>query len=153
MPPDRDTQLASYNNAKCNLQNPSRLSMDTLQRTISDISFELSKEVDVVTDHQLNLPTILEVEDAKCECCGMSEECTPEYVARVEALSEHTSVCVRFNRFDRTNPVMFQAAAMKEMLKKSRRLHGNRAKFLSTGDQKRGYGNVYNKGGLTRSSI
>nr|GFB75787.1 hypothetical protein [Tanacetum cinerariifolium] len=64
-----------------------------------------------------------------------------------------TSVCVRFNRFDRTNPVMFQAAAMKEMLNKSRRLHGNRAKFLSTGDQKRGYGNVINKGGLTRSSI
>ncbi|GJV35129.1 DUF1677 domain-containing protein [Tanacetum coccineum] len=156
--------------------------MDTLQRTISDISFELSKEVDdVVTDHQLNLPTISEVEDAKCECCGMSEECTPKYVARVrekflgklicglcseavkeemeksggnieEALSEHTSVCVRFNRFDRTNPVLFQAAAMKEMLKKSTRLDGNRAKFLSPRDQKRGYGNVINKGGLTRSS-
>nr|GFC76801.1 hypothetical protein [Tanacetum cinerariifolium] len=44
------------------------------------------------------------------------------------------------------------AAAMKEMLKKSRRLDGNRAKFLSPRDQKRGYGNVINKGGLTRSS-
>ncbi|GJR88541.1 serine/threonine-protein kinase pakE-like protein [Tanacetum coccineum] len=182
MSPDRDTLLASYNNnAKCNHQKPSRLSMDTLQRTISDISFELSKEVDdVVADH-LSLPTISEVEDAKCECCGMSEECTPEYVARVrekflgklicglcseavkeemeksggnieEALSEHTSVCVRFNRFDRTNPVLFQAAAMKEMLKKSTRVDGNRAKSLSPRDQKRGYGNAIKKGGLTRSS-
>ncbi|PWA91335.1 hypothetical protein CTI12_AA091290 [Artemisia annua] len=179
MAPDRDTLLASYNNAKCNLQKPSRLSMETLQRTISDISFELSKEVDDVVADQLNLPTISEVEDAKCECCGMSEECTPEYIARVrekflgklicglcseavkeemeksggkieEALSEHTRVCVRFNRFDRTNPVLFQATAMKEMLKKSQ--DGNRAKSLSPRDQKRGYGNVINKGGLTRSS-
>ena len=125
--------------------------MDTLQRTISDISFELSKEVDSVADQLKQLPTISEVEDAKCECCGMCEECTPEYIARVrekflgklicglcseavkeemeksggkieDALSEHTSVCVRFNQFDRTNPVLFQAAAMKEMLKKSSRL-------------------------------
>ncbi|KVH99856.1 uncharacterized protein LOC112520299 [Cynara cardunculus var. scolymus] len=176
MSPDRDsTLLASYN-----LQKPSRLSMDTLQRTISDISFELSKEVDSVADH-LMLPTISEVEDAKCECCGMFEECTPEYIARVrekflgklicglcseavkeemeksggkieDALREHTRVCVRFNRFDRTNPVLFQAAAMKEMLKKSSRLDGNRAKSLSPRDQKRGNGNVNNKGGLTRSS-
>ncbi|KAI3696653.1 hypothetical protein L6452_29104 [Arctium lappa] len=176
MSPDRETTLfASYN-----LQKPSRLSMDTLQRTISDISFELSKEVDSVADH-LTLPTISEVEDAKCECCGMCEECTPEYIARVrekflgklicglcseavkeemeksggkieEALSEHTRVCVRFNRFDRTNPVLFQAAAMKEMLKKSSRLDGNRAKSLSPRDHKRGYGNLNNKGGLTRSS-
>ncbi|XP_071721233.1 uncharacterized protein [Rutidosis leptorrhynchoides] len=183
MAPDRDTLLASYNNlAKSkpnNIQKPSRLSMDTLQRTISDISYELSKEVDdEVADH-LKLPPISEVEDAKCECCGMSEECTPEYIARVrekflgklicglcseavkeekaksggnieEALSEHTRVCVRFNRFDRTNPVLFQANAMKEMLKKS---NVNRAKSLSPRDQKRGYGNNVNmKGGLTRSS-
>lgn len=181
MAPDRTTLLTSYNNAKCNLQKPSKLSMETLQRTISDISFELSKEVDDVVADQLNLPTISEVEDAKCECCGMSEECTPEYIARVrekflgklicglcseavkeemeksggkieEALSEHTRVCVRFNRFDRTNPVLFQATAMKEMLKKSMRQDGNRAKSLSPRDQKRGYGNVINKGGLTRSS-
>ncbi|KAI3738038.1 hypothetical protein L2E82_28056 [Cichorium intybus] len=182
MAPDRDTLLASYNvkNTATNHQKPSRLSMDTLQRTISDISFELSKEVEAVAD-QLTLPPISEVEDAKCECCGMCEECTPEYIARVrekflgklicglcseavkeemeksggkieEALSEHTKVCVRFNRFDRTNPVLFQAAAMKEMLKKSSRLDGSRAKSISPRDHKRGYGNVNVKGGLTRSS-
>ncbi|KAK9058871.1 hypothetical protein SSX86_023715 [Deinandra increscens subsp. villosa] len=181
MAPHRDTQVASYNpkTTPSNLQKPTRLSMDTLQRTISDISFELSKEVDAVADI-IKLPPISEVEDAKCECCGMSEECTPEYIARVrekflgklicglcseavkeemeksggeieQALKEHTSVCVRFNRFDRTNPVLFQAAAMKEMLKKSARLDGSRAKSLSPRDQKRGYGNV-TKGGLARSS-
>ncbi|XP_071691527.1 uncharacterized protein [Rutidosis leptorrhynchoides] len=181
MAPSRDTLLATYNMAETkpnNLQKSSKLSMDTLQRTISDISYELSKEVDdEIADH-LKLPPISEVEDAKCECCGMCEECTPEYIARVrekylgklicglcseavkeemvksggnieEALSEHTKVCVRFNRFDRTNPVLFQAAAMKEMLKKS---NVNRAKSLSPRDQKRGYGIVNMKGGLTRSS-
>ncbi|KAK9068384.1 hypothetical protein SSX86_012497 [Deinandra increscens subsp. villosa] len=183
MAPDRDTLLASYNPKSCTLANrqkpSSRLSMDTLQRTISDISFELSKEVDVVVD-QLKLPPISEVEDAKCECCGMCEECTPEYIARVrdkfvgklicglcseavkeemeksggtieEALSEHTRDCVRFNRFDRTNPVLLQAAAMKEMLKKNTRLDWSRAKSFSPRDHKRGYGNA-NKGGLARSS-
>ncbi|MFS7990482.1 hypothetical protein Hanom_Chr11g01059351 [Helianthus anomalus] len=181
MAPDRDTLVASYNakNTPLNRQKPSRLSTESIQRTISDISYELSKEVDDVVD-QLKLTPISEVEDAKCECCGMSEECTPEYIAQVrekflgklicglcseavkeemeksggkieEALSEHTKDCVRFNRFDRTNPVLFQAAAMKEMLKKSARLDGSRAKSLSPRDHKRGYGNV-NKGGLARSS-
>ncbi|XP_076920544.1 uncharacterized protein LOC143581712 [Bidens hawaiensis] len=180
MAPDRDTLVTSYNakNTPTNRQKPSRLSTETLQRMVSDISFELSKEVDAVAD-QLKLPPISEVEVAKCECCGMSEECTPEYIARVrekfqgklicglcseavkeemeksggnieEALSEHTRDCVRFNRFDRRNPVLFQAAAMKEMLKKSTRLDG-RAKSLSPRDHKRGFGNV-NKGGLARSS-
>ncbi|KAL4560289.1 hypothetical protein LXL04_032439 [Taraxacum kok-saghyz] len=182
MGPDRETLLASYNVKKTpfNLQNPSKLSMDALQRTISDISFELSKEVDDVVSTHLTLPPISEVEDAKCECCGMSEECTPEYISRVrekflgklicglcseavkeemeksggkieEALNEHTSACVRFNRFDRMNPVMFQAAAMKEMMMKNTRLDERRSKSLSPRDHKRPYGNV-NKGGLSRSS-
>ncbi|KAK7389577.1 hypothetical protein VNO78_24731 [Psophocarpus tetragonolobus] len=97
-----------------------------LERTVSDISFE----------------------NAKCECCGMCEECTPEYIERVrdkfsgkwvcglcaeavkdeleknggkkeEAVSAHMSACVRFNKYGRAFPVLFQAQAMKEMLKKN----------------------------------
>ncbi|XP_016469208.2 uncharacterized protein LOC107791628 [Nicotiana tabacum] len=155
-------------------QNPPKLPMDGLQRTISDISFELSKEV-VISDDNDNkkLPPISEVEDAKCECCGMSEECTPNYIKRVrekfsgklicglcseavkeemeknggkrleEALNEHMNACSKFNRFDRAYPVLFQAEAMREILKK------NRAKSLSPRDP---MGNGPKKGGISRSS-
>ncbi|XP_004510298.1 uncharacterized protein [Cicer arietinum] len=142
-----------------------------LQRTVSDISFELTKE----TIDNLKLPSISEVEDAKCECCGMSEECTPEYIERVrskfegkwvcglcaeavkeeceknggkklgEALSSHMSACVRFNKYGRAFPVLYQAQAMKEMLKKSNLDGRIRAKSISPRDKKGG-------GGLARSS-
>ncbi|KAK4730135.1 hypothetical protein R3W88_023123 [Solanum pinnatisectum] len=151
-----------------------KLAINGLQRTISDISFELSKEVAlVVSDHNTIeknvLPPISEVEDAMCECCGMSEECTLEYVKRVkekysgklicglcseavkeemeknggkkleEALNEHMHACSKFNRLGRAYPVLFQAEAMREILKKSR------AKSLSPRDTQK-------KGGIARSS-
>ncbi|KAK8597524.1 hypothetical protein V6N13_094929 [Hibiscus sabdariffa] len=148
---------------------PRRLSMESLQRTISDISLELSKEA---TD-AAQLPPISEVEDASCECCGMSEECTAEYISQVrrrfsgklvcglcaeaiseeteknggrreEALNEHMSVCVRFNRFGRTHPVLYQAEAMREILKKS---SGVRGKSMSPRDK-----SCPKKGGIGRSS-
>ncbi|KAJ6711526.1 CASP-LIKE PROTEIN (DUF1677) [Salix purpurea] len=144
---------------------PPRLSNGNLHRAKSDLSFELSKET-----ADINLPPISEVEDAKCECCGMSEECTPEYIDRVrnkflgkwvcglcseavkeemekngghkeEALNEHMSACARFNKFGRAFPVLSQAEAMREILKKS----AIRAKSISPkGAQK--------MGGIARSS-
>ncbi|KAL3500608.1 hypothetical protein ACH5RR_039701 [Cinchona calisaya] len=154
---------------------PPRLSMENLQRTISDISFELSKEAAAaaaaaaVADHA-NLPPISEVEDAKCECCGMSEECTQEYISRMrekfsgrlicglcaeavteemvknggkreEALNEHMNACVKFNRLGRAYPVLCQAEAMREILKK------NRANSLSPREKA-----APKKGGIARSS-
>uniref|UniRef100_A0ACD5YJ38 Uncharacterized protein n=1 Tax=Avena sativa TaxID=4498 RepID=A0ACD5YJ38_AVESA len=91
--------------------------------------------------------SIQEVEDAKCECCGMSEECTLAYISKVrqkfsgrwvcglcaEAVAEeawksghgieaalmvHMSVCRRFNGFGRTHPALFQADAVKGILRK-----------------------------------
>lgn len=151
--------------------------MEGLQRTISDISFELSKEPIPIADSKL--PPISEVEDAKCECCGMSEECTPEYVKRVrdqfsgklicglcseavnremeknggnreEALNEHMNVCVKFNRFCRTYPVLYQAEAMREILKKSSSI---RAKSMSPRDRNGGVGGAaQRKGGIARTS-
>ncbi|WOK99182.1 palmitoyl-acyl carrier protein thioesterase [Canna indica] len=35
---------------------------------------------------ELNMAQVLsEVESAKCECCGLEEECTEEYISRVKA--------------------------------------------------------------------
>ncbi|XP_020228823.1 uncharacterized protein LOC109809833 [Cajanus cajan] len=153
------------NNINKKMSKPPRI--DHIQRTISDISFELTKE-----GIDLSLAPITEVMEAKCECCGMSEECTPEYVERVrdkflgkwvcglcaeavkeeleknggkkeEALSSHMSACVRFNKYGRAFPVLFQAEAMKEMLKKNK-MEGRRTKSFNTKDQK--------KGGIARSS-
>ncbi|XP_058180899.1 uncharacterized protein LOC131299271 [Rhododendron vialii] len=168
MPPPGEAMATSFPRTK-----PPRLSTDGLQRTISDISYELSKEA---MDIKLNstLPAISEVEDAKCECCGMIEECTPEYIDRVrdkffgkwvcglcaeaveeeveknggkreEALGTHMSACVRFNKLGRAYPVLCQAEAMREILKKSNSV---RAKSISPRDNKGGM----KKSGIARSS-
>ncbi|KAH7866643.1 hypothetical protein Vadar_023149 [Vaccinium darrowii] len=168
MAPPGEAMATSFSRTK-----PPRLATDGLQRTISDISFEMSKEA--MDNIKLKtLPAISEVEDAKCECCGMVEECTPEYIDRVrdkffgkwicglcaeavkeeveknggkreEALGTHMSACVRFNKLGRAYPVLCQAEAMREILKKSNRV---RAKSISPRDSKNGV----KKGGIARSS-
>ncbi|XP_039006940.1 uncharacterized protein LOC120134542 [Hibiscus syriacus] len=67
---------------------PPKLSKDSLHRTVSDITFQVSKEVldnykETSATCENQLPPISEVEDAKFECCGMSEEYTPEYIERI----------------------------------------------------------------------
>ena len=168
MAPHGEAIASSYSRSN-NFSKPPRLSSDGLKRTVSDISFELSKEgIDLTA-----LPPISEVENARCECCGMCEECTPEYIEKVrskfsgkwicglcteavkeeveknggkgeEALSAHTSACARFNNGGRAYPVLFQAEAMRELLKKSKlEGRGVRAKSISPRD----------KGGLKKGRI
>ncbi|CAI9114202.1 OLC1v1014863C2 [Oldenlandia corymbosa var. corymbosa] len=62
---------------------PRRLSNDGLKRTTSDISYELSNLNQQEEEVIASLPAIPEVEDAKCECCGMIEEYTLEYIGKV----------------------------------------------------------------------
>ncbi|GMY34350.1 hypothetical protein FCV25MIE_29592 [Fagus crenata] len=174
MAPHGEAIASSNYTRSSNFSKPPRISSEGLQRSVSDISFELSKEgmLDLTT-----LPPVSEVEDARCECCGMSEECTPEYIEKVrnkffgkwicglcteavkeeveknggkreEALSTHMSACVRFNKFGRAYPVLFQAEAMREMLKKSKlEGRGVRAKSISPRDK-----GGQKKGGIARSS-
>lgn len=162
MAPHGDTIVNAYAFNK-----PPRLSSDGLKRTVSDMSFALTKEAFDIK----SLTTIDEVVDAKCECCGMVEECTPEYMEKVhsrflgkwicglcseavkeemeknggnkeEAMSSHMNTCVRFNKLDRAYPVLCQAEAMRNMLKKTR---------LRATSFPRDRGNA-KKGGITRSS-
>ena len=177
MAPNRENHMGSYSKSKP----PILRSRSNIQRTRSDMSIEvLSKELAAIDIHDDNeekpLPPISEVEEAKCECCGMSEECTAEYVNRVrsqfsgklicglcaeavngemdknggkkeEALNEHMSACVKFNRLERANPVLYQAEAIKEILRKSSSSSTSRSKSMNykSGAQK-------NSGGLARSS-
>lgn len=171
MAPNGEMVLGSSSRSDNPRNKLTRLSVEGLQRTLSDISLELSKE-DI--DNDINLPPISEVENAKCECCDMCEECTPEYISQIrdkfsgklicglcaeavkeemgkkgwkieEAVNEHMSACVRFNRFGRTHPVLYQAEAMREMLKRSSSMEGraSRAKSMSPREK---------KGGIARSS-
>ncbi|CAL5023020.1 unnamed protein product [Urochloa decumbens] len=110
-----------------------------------------SKEVeDGGHDGGCERPAAPEVEDARCECCGMSEECTPAYIGAVRrrfsgwwvcglcaeavaeeagkrggdreaALAAHMAVCRRFNGFGRTHQALFQADAVIDII---RRLSG-----------------------------
>ncbi|KAL6627244.1 hypothetical protein ACP70R_030970 [Stipagrostis hirtigluma subsp. patula] len=154
-------------------QKPRRISMEGLQRAMSDLALELARDrkaavavADAAADGaaagkqaaQQQLPAITEqqvaVEEARCECCGMQEECTPEYVRRVrerycgrwvcglcaaavsgeaesgrtteEALAAHMAVCGRFNRVGRANPVLMQTEAMREILRKRSRSNSPR---------------------------
>ncbi|XP_074569265.1 uncharacterized protein LOC141825895 [Curcuma longa] len=133
----------------------SKSNFEGLQRAISDLSFQISKEAAAAavaaSADASKLPPIAEVEDAKCECCGMSEECTQGYIRHVrdkfagrlvcglcaeavkeeaaknggrqrEAVEAHMGMCRRFNR---THPVQLQVEAMREILRKAAR--GGRA--------------------------
>jgi len=146
-----------------------------LLRTKSDSSYEILSKEAKTTDLSSKLPTLPEVELAKCECCGMSEECTPEYIdemrgkfagrlicglcaeavkeemgknggRRDKALEEHMSACVRFNRIGRAYPCLYQAEAMRDLLRKSCRIGANKS---FPRDQK---GISSSKGGIARSS-
>ncbi|TQD94886.1 hypothetical protein C1H46_019488 [Malus baccata] len=175
MPPNRENQMGSYSKANI-VHKPPRLSMGSLQRTIPDISAELSSSISSkeAIDDDIHLPTISEVEDAKCECCGMSEECTNEYIDSVRsqfsgklicglcaeavkeemdknggkreaAVNEHMSSCEKFNRLGRAYPVLYQAEAIREIFQKSSRI---RAKSMSPRDESVRKSN----GGIARSS-
>ncbi|KAG0484628.1 hypothetical protein HPP92_008707 [Vanilla planifolia] len=141
---------------------------DGLQRAMSDLSLQLNRGG--LQRDAGKLPPISEVENANCECCGMSEECTPEYIRRVrarfcgrwicglcseavkeemqkkegkeeEALHAHMALCSRFNKFGRTHPVLFQAEAMRDILRK-----------CSSSPKDGGRLVAGKKGGITRTS-
>ncbi|CAI0409036.1 unnamed protein product [Linum tenue] len=149
--------------------------MQSLQRTVSDFSFHLTTK-EAATGKQLpavgEAAAVLEEgeeEMAKCECCGMAEEFTPQYVKRVRdkfmgkmvcgmcaeaigreaeknggereaAVKDHMKACARFNGLGRKYPVLYQADAVKEILKKKRSQAGKAAAGAGGG------------GGLARSS-
>lgn len=152
--------MAPHGESMMGSSRPGRLSGDCLKRTMSDISFELSKAAAEEVAEE-GLPAISEVEEAKCECCGMVEECTAEYIERVrdkfmgrwicglcseavkeefqrsggaatkeDALKAHTAACVRFNKLGRAYPVLSQAQAMRDMLNKAK-LDGGRLRAKS----------------------
>lgn len=128
-----------------------------LNRTLSDVSAELSRS-SMNSDMNLHAVTNPEIQQAQCECCGMSEDCTPTYIRMVrelfcgrlvcglcaeavkeerhwmgkevpmeDALRVHMAVCVKFNQVARSNPALYLADALRELLKKDSVENGMRS--------------------------
>lgn len=100
-----------------------------------------------------------EVERAECECCGLIEDCTPDYIGHIkdsysgkwvcglcseavkersnrhrgiameEALNSHRDFCQKFNNTTRINPKLSLAWAMRDIAKRSSQ-HRNSNKLL-----------------------
>ncbi|MCE0480552.1 hypothetical protein HAX54_037519 [Datura stramonium] len=65
------------------------MSGQVLRKTVSDLSVEINKiEKDIE-----NLCTIDEVTRAECECCGLREECTQDYIKRIKDSYSGKWVC------------------------------------------------------------
>ncbi|KAG0486421.1 hypothetical protein HPP92_008516 [Vanilla planifolia] len=104
---------------------------DGLQRAMSDLSLQLNRGG--LQRDAGKLPPISEVENANCECCGMSEECTPEYIRRVRARFCGRWICG-----------LCSEAVKEEMQKKEGR---RRRRFMRTWRYARG---LISSGGRTR---
>ncbi|KAL0330375.1 UNVERIFIED_CONTAM: hypothetical protein Sradi_5024200 [Sesamum radiatum] len=128
-----------------------------LRKAVSDVTNEISKlGKDLESIIELD-ETILE---AECECCGLKEECSEEYISRIrnshsgkwvcglcsaavkerlnrqvgieEAMITHTNFVQEFNNTTRLNPKLSLTFAMRDIAKRS----GEKRKILSGGMQK-----------------
>ncbi|CAK7353162.1 unnamed protein product [Dovyalis caffra] len=115
-----------------------------LRRVVSDISYEIDKYETLEA-----IATIDEVKQAECECCGLKEDCTQDYISKVkgsysgnwvcglcseavkerltqgpkvaiqEAVCSHRDFCQKFNNTTRLNPKLSLTRAMKDIAKRS----------------------------------
>ncbi|KAL5697580.1 hypothetical protein ACHQM5_028706 [Ranunculus cassubicifolius] len=113
-----------------------------LRRTVS-LDIEIVRK-----DHHEFLEKINEIAKAECKCCGLIEDCTPEYIEEIrdahcgqfvcglcseavkerlsrvpkpsmeEAIHIHASVCQKFNTTTRINPKLSLAWAMRDIAKR-----------------------------------
>ncbi|KAG5591495.1 hypothetical protein H5410_042009 [Solanum commersonii] len=121
-----------------------------LRKVVSDVSVEINK---IGTDLD-NICPIDEVTQAECECCGLREDCTQDYIKTIkdsysgkwvcgicseavkeglikrgsieEAMNSHTKFCQEFNSSTRLNPKLSFTMAMRNI---ARRSHENKEKI------------------------
>ncbi|PIN24708.1 hypothetical protein CDL12_02564 [Handroanthus impetiginosus] len=117
----------------------------SLRKVVSDVTNEISKL-------GKDLETIVELDEtiipAECECCGLKEDCTKEYISRIrnsfsgkwvcglcseavmervdhgpvaieEAIITHKNFVEEFNSTTRVNPKLSLTWAMKDIAKRS----------------------------------
>lgn len=117
-----------------------------LRKAISDVSSEIDR---CIVDLEVISSTADEVMQAECECCGLKEDCTQNYVAKVrgsysgnwvcglcieavkdrlvqvpkiaiqEAVGSHREFCQNFNSTTRLNPKLSLTLSMRDIAKRS----------------------------------
>ncbi|KAJ9128680.1 hypothetical protein P3X46_034618 [Hevea brasiliensis] len=126
------------------------MSEQRLRKAVSDISNEIFKyetlKLEAISSSDSE---ILEVKQAECECCGLKEDCTQDYISIVkgshsgywvcglcseavketleqgpkmatqEAVSSHKDFCQKFNTTTRLNPKLSLTCAMRDIAKRS----------------------------------
>ncbi|KAK8480125.1 hypothetical protein V6N12_044884, partial [Hibiscus sabdariffa] len=120
-----------------------------LRKVVSDVSWEIEKYTYMALDSSSSFSTIVEEDEvmqAECECCGLKEDCTPDYITRVrvghggkwvcglcseavkerlsaaamaDAVSSHREFCQKFNSTTRLNPKLSLTCAMRDIAKRS----------------------------------
>ncbi|KAL4283973.1 hypothetical protein GQ457_16G001250 [Hibiscus cannabinus] len=125
-----------------------------LRKVVSDVSWEIEKYTYMALESSSSFSTIStivenedEVTQAECECCGLKEDCTPDYITRVrvghggkwvcglcseavkerlssaapmaDAVSSHREFCQKFNSTTRLNPKLSLTCAMRDIAKRS----------------------------------
>ncbi|OMO96205.1 hypothetical protein CCACVL1_05035 [Corchorus capsularis] len=119
-----------------------------LRKVVSDVSSEIGKYI-ALESSTLIIDEQLAVKQAECECCGLKEDCTTDYIKRVEgchcgkwvcglcseavkerllrapnialrdAVGFHREFCQRFNSTTRLNPKLSLTFAMRDIAQKS----------------------------------
>ncbi|KAF8393425.1 hypothetical protein HHK36_021669 [Tetracentron sinense] len=125
---------------------PLPMNEQRLRRAVSDISTGIDK---IKEDYGTMMITINEEEQAKCECCGLIEDCTHDYIEHVkdshsgkwvcglcseavkerlqraprtameEAVSFQKDICQKFYSTTRLNPKLSLTGAMRDIAKRS----------------------------------
>lgn len=127
--------------------NRSQKNDQVLRRAYSEIPIPAAEASKIIEELTQNMKSS-EVEIVECECCGMSEDCTPTYIGKIkelfcgkwvcgicseavkermrrepsiditEALGSHMALCKNFNRTVRINPNLSLATTMRDVAKK-----------------------------------
>lgn len=119
-----------------------------LRKAVSDVSSEIFKygSMDMKA---ISSSAVLEVKQAECQCCGLKEDCTQDYISKIkgshsgnwvcglcseavketlehgpkmamqEAVSSHKDFCQKYNTTTRLNPKLSLTCAMRDIAKKS----------------------------------
>nr|KJB65601.1 hypothetical protein B456_010G105800 [Gossypium raimondii] len=98
-----------------------------LRKVVSDVTLEMERYIKTASS---STEIDDEVKQAECECCGLEEDCTADYIRRVKGrhcgkwvcglCSEAvTEFCQRFNSTTRLNPKLSLTCAMRDIAKRS----------------------------------
>ncbi|KAI3671656.1 hypothetical protein L1987_87396 [Smallanthus sonchifolius] len=141
-PPLEDFYFVFRNNQLLKKESIVLIFRNNLNRVVDSRSFS-GMSTTVMSDATMKPATESEFEFAKCDCCGLTEECTAEYMERIRERYEGKWICglcgeavkyeiVRSGRlisaeeamnrhmtFRRTNPAVHLIAAIRQVLRRS----------------------------------